>query len=49
MYNFDRLLQFRLIVMRKEAPMSCTCYYIRLAKDQPPDDPDEDKGGGDGE
>ena len=25
--------------------MLCTCCLIRLAKDQPPDDPDEDKGG----
>jgi hypothetical protein len=30
--------------------MFCANYLIHLAKDQPPDDPDEDKGGdGDGE
>lgn len=30
--------------------MFCTRYFMSLAKEQPPDDPDEDKGGdGDGE
>ncbi len=50
-YSLIDSIQFGSIVIRKEAHMFCKRYLSHMADSQPPDDPDEDKGGdgGDGE